>query len=185
MSRGSCSLGDSSGSHRLTLSIPAHGNSNETSLSSAHDHLQFIFSKVVMETGKWLPRALLTHMAAGRLPHPFTSLFCQGRWAQRHSHDAGTAGLFNKTRSQNRVPVMPLWPGVVQQTGTNPTLRTYGLSALFTCSFHHKIVSHNSNSHTLLASYHTSCVQHTDCLSKKSFTPAAVRAQATRALRDG
>lgn len=88
-------------------------------------------------------------------------------WAWSHSHDAGTAGLFNKTGSQNRVLATPLWPDVVQQTGTNPTLRNYNLSALFTRSFHHKIVSHNSNSHNLLANYHTSCVQHTGCLSKK------------------
>ena len=150
---------------RPTLSNPAHANSNETSLSSVYVHLQFGFLRGSWTQGKCLPIALPALRDAGRLPHSFASLSCQGRWAQRHSHSAGTAGLFNKTRSQNRVPVTPLWPDVVQHTGTNPFLRNYGLSALFfTCSFHHKIISPNSNSHTSLASYHTSCVQHRGCL---------------------
>lgn len=33
------------------------------------------FFKVVMEPGECLPTALLTGMDAGRMPHPFTSLF--------------------------------------------------------------------------------------------------------------
>lgn len=51
--------------------------------------------------------------------------------------------------------------------GQKPSLRNYGLAALFTCNFFHKIVSHNSNSPTLLATDHLSCRQHTGCLNKK------------------
>lgn len=82
---------------------------------------------------------------------------------------------------------MPLCPDVVQHTGTNPTLRNYGLSALFTCSFCDKMISHNNNSHTLLAGYHTSCascVHHTGCLRKKSF-PQQSGTGNQGTLRDG
>lgn len=86
-------------------------------------------------------------------------------------HNAGTAGLFNKRRSQKGVPVVHLWPDVVQQARTNPTLRN-GPSVVSTCSFDHKIISHNINSHTLLASYcRAPCIIHhassTHSLSKK------------------
>lgn len=83
-----------------------------------------------------------------------------------------------------RVPVVHLWPDVVQQGRKNPTLRN-SPSVVATCSFDHKIISHNISSHTLLASYHhTPCIIHhassTHSLSKEGFTPATVRARVIR-----
>lgn len=142
------------------------------------------FLRWSFETGKCLPTGLLTRQQSKDIVPSFHQPLLPRPLAQRHSHSAGTAGLFDKTRSQRRAPVMPLWADV-QRSRTKPALRNDGLSALFTCSFFHKIVSHNSNSPTLLATDHLSCRQHTGCLSTKSFSPAAVRAQALRALRDG
>lgn len=176
MSGCSCSLGASPGPHHWLSSTPAHTN-------SAHDHLHFSFFKVVFETGKCLPWAPHSPAKQGGVPS-FHQPLLPRPLTQRHNQGS-TAGLFDRTRSQSRALVMPLWADVVQQSRTKPALRNNVLSALFTCSFFHKIGSHNSNSPTLLATDHLSCRQHTGCLSTKSFSPAAVRAEAIRALRDG
>lgn len=168
-----------------TLSIPAHTNSNKLVYPLPMIICISAFLRWLFETGKCLPTGLLTHQQSKDIVPSFHQPLLPRPLAQRHSHGAGTAGLFDKTRSQSRAPVMPLWADDVQQSRTKPALRNYGLSALFTCSFFHKIVSHNSNSPTLLATDRLSCRQHTGCLSTKSFSPAAVRAQAIRALRDG
>lgn len=141
------------------------------------------FSRWFLRQGNAFP-GLLTHQQSKEVVPAFHQPLLPRPLAQRHSQGS-TAGLFDRTRSQSRDPVMPLWADVVQQSRTKPALRNNVLTALFTCSFFHKIGSHNSNSPTLLATDHLSCRQHTGCLSTKGFSPAAVRAEAIRALRDG
>lgn len=140
----------------LTPSTPARTNSVKTGLSSAHDHLHFSFFKDHF-WDREMPPNRAPHSPAKQGDCPMLS---PASPAKAISPEAQPQCWHCRVIWQDKIPKQsPCFASVsradvVQQSGTKSALRNYGLSALFTRSFFHEIVSHNSNSPTLLATDH-------------------------------